>query len=56
MTNRINAGGLASGSTVWLAQYRSSCTYGGSYQMWQFTESGSIPGISGNVDMSAWKY
>ena len=56
MTNRINAGVLASGSTVWLAQYRSSCTYGGSYQMWQFTESGSIPGISGNVDMSAWKY
>ena len=56
MTNRINAGGLASGSTVWLAQYRSRCTYGGSYQMWQFTESGSIPGISGNVDMSAWKY
>ena len=56
MTNRINAGGLVSGSTVWLAQYRSSCTYGGSYQMWQFTESGSIPGISGNVDMSAWKY
>ena len=56
MNNRINAGGLVSGSTVWLAQYRSSCTYGGSYQMWQFTESGSIPGISGNVDMSAWKY
>ena len=56
MTNRINAGGLVSGSTVWLAQYRSSCTDGGSYQMWQFTESGSIPGISGNVDMSAWKY
>lgn len=56
MTNRINAGGLVAGSTVWLAQYRSSCTYGGSYQMWQFTESGSIPGISGNVDMSAWKY
>ena len=56
MTNRINAGGLVSGSTVWLAQYRRSCTYGGSYQMWQFTESGSIPGISGNVDMSAWKY
>ena len=31
MTNRINAGGLASGSTVWLAQYRSSCTYAVSY-------------------------
>lgn len=56
MTNRINAGGLVGGSTVWLAQYRSSCTYGGSYQMWQFTESGSISGISGNVDISAWKY
>ena len=56
MTNRINAGGLVAGSTVWLAQYRSSCTYGGSYQMWQFTDSGSIAGISGHVDMSAWKY
>lgn len=56
MTNKINAGSLVSGSNVWLAQYRSSCTYGGSYQMWQFTDSGSVSGITGHVDVSAWKH
>lgn len=26
------------------------------YQMWQYTSSGSVPGIEGNVDMNiAWK-
>ena len=56
MTNKINAGSLVSGSNVWLAQYRSSCTYGGSYQMWQFTDSGLVSGITGHVDVSAWKH
>lgn len=38
--------------TKWVAQYNSQCTYGGSYDMWQYTSAGSIPGISGNVDMN----
>ena len=38
--------------TKWVAQYNSQCTYSGSYDMWQYTSSGSVPGISGNVDMN----
>ncbi len=38
----------------WVAQYNSYCTYEGSYTMWQATSSGSVPGISGNVDINFW--
>ena len=38
----------------WVAQYNSVCTYGGTYSAWQYTSSGSVPGISGNVDMNWW--
>lgn len=36
----------------WVAQYASSCTYGGSYDMWQYASDGRINGISGNVDVN----
>lgn len=52
MLNWINAGDV--NCPVWLAQYYKECTYGGSYCMWQFTDGGSIDGISGSVDVSAW--
>lgn len=35
---------------VWLAHYTSKTDYKGSYTMWQYTSSGSVNGISGNVD------
>lgn len=38
--------------TKWVAQYNSQCTYSGFYDMWQYTSSGSVPGINGNVDMN----
>lgn len=38
----------------WVAQWSSSCTYNGEYTMWQYTSSGSVNGISGNVDMNIW--
>lgn len=37
---------------VWVAQYYTSCTYGGKYGMWQYTDSGVIEGINGYVDMN----
>ncbi len=37
---------------TWIAHYNTSCGYTGSYNMWQYTSTGSIAGISGNVDMS----
>ncbi len=35
----------------WVAQYNSSCTYPGSYAVWQYTSSGAVAGINGRVDM-----
>lgn len=36
--------------THWVAQYSKSCTYKGKYDMWQYTSSGKVDGIVGNVD------
>jgi len=36
----------------WVAQYNSVCTYKGKHDMWQYSSSGKINGISGNVDMN----
>lgn len=54
MNNRMYAGNIS--CNVWLAQYRSQCTYTGPFSMWQFTDKARVNGISGNVDMSVWKH
>ncbi|MCD8067778.1 MAG: hypothetical protein LUE87_02580, partial [Lachnospiraceae bacterium] len=41
---------------VWLAQYAAAPTYSGSFHMWQYSATGSIGGISGNVDLNLWYY
>ena len=37
---------------IWVAQYNTTCTYTGKYDIWQYTSTGSIPGIKGNVDLN----
>ena len=37
--------------TCWVAQYSDTNTYRGRYDMWQYTSSGKVNGINGNVDM-----
>ncbi len=37
--------------TIWVAQYASECTYTGRYDMWQYSSKGTVPGISGAVDL-----
>jgi GH25 family lysozyme M1 (1,4-beta-N-acetylmuramidase) len=44
---------------LWVANYKVSCpsipdTWGSAYRFWQYSESGSVPGISGDVDMNLW--
>lgn len=34
----------------WVAQYNDTCDYTGRYGMWQYTSSGRVNGINGNVD------
>ena len=36
----------------WVAEWGASCNYKGTYAMWQYSNTGSVPGISGNVDMN----
>lgn len=36
----------------WVAQYYTRCTYAGEKTMWQYTSSGKVNGINGNVDMN----
>lgn len=37
---------------IWVAQYNTECTYTGRYSIWQYSSKGSVPGISGNVDLN----
>lgn len=40
---------------VWVAQYNTTCTYGGKYNMWQYSSKAQIDGVSGNCDVSKLK-
>lgn len=39
---------------IWLANFGVATGYKGGYEYWQFSSRGSIPGISGNVDLDFW--
>lgn len=50
-TNYLNTSELT-GYSIWLAQYAASPTYTATrYDLWQYTNKGSISGISGDVDL-----
>ena len=51
LTGKIDASAL-SNYKIWLAQYAVTPTYTGKYDLWQYTESGRISGISGSVDLN----
>jgi GH25 family lysozyme M1 (1,4-beta-N-acetylmuramidase) len=51
LTKKIDTSQLGS-YKIWLAQYASAPTYTGRYEMWQYKDSGSVPGISGHVDLN----
>ena len=38
----------------WIAHWSSSCGYDGRYEAWQYSNSGSIRGINGRVDLNYW--
>ena len=50
-TNRLDMAQLSKW-TFWLAQYNDRVTYTGKYDMWQYSSSGSLPGIVGKVDLN----
>lgn len=52
LDNKIDDSQIPATSTVWVAQYGSKCTYKGRYTIWQYTSTGKVNGIKGNVDMN----
>lgn len=38
----------------WLAMYSSQMTYPHAVQMWQYTATGTVPGITGEADVNLW--
>lgn len=36
---------------LWVAEYASKCQYTGSYGMWQYSSTGTVSGVNGNVDL-----
>lgn len=51
LTNHLSPSSYG-GISIWVAQYNTQCTYRGRYDIWQYSSKGSIPGISGNVDLN----
>ena len=52
LTSYMNASALT-GYKIWLAQYAAAPTYSATrFDYWQYSSKGSIPGISGNVDLN----
>lgn len=49
--NQLNAAELAN-YDIWVAHYANVCGYKGRYHMWQYTSSGTVPGIKGKVDLN----
>lgn len=50
----LYASEISSKYPVWLAHYTTSTDYAGDYTFWQYTSSGKVAGITGNVDMNFW--
>ena len=50
--NYIDANKFDKDVSVWVAQYYKKCEYEGKYDIWQYSSSGEVSGISGRVDMN----
>ena len=51
LETQLNINELADSFYIWLAHYTNQTSYAGRYNMWQYTSSGTVSGISGYVDM-----
>ena len=51
LKNELNPNEFDKDISVWAAQYYKECQYTGKYDIWQYTSSGKVDGVSGNCDM-----
>lgn len=54
LENSVNDEEISALYPIWLAHYTDQTGYSGNYSFWQFTSSGNVSGISGNVDLDVW--
>ncbi len=54
LENDLNASQISKDYLIWLAHYTSQTDYNGNYNFWQYTSSGKVNGIVGNVDINYW--
>lgn len=52
LKNELNPNDFDKDISVWVAQYYKECQYEGDYDIWQYSSSGKVSGISGNCDMN----
>ena len=52
LNNHLDTSKFSSSTKIWLAQYAKEPTYSGRYEMWQYSSTGSISGVKGNVDLN----
>lgn len=54
LSTLINGTTLAQSYKIWLANYNTKSTYTGTYEFWQYSEKGTVDGITGVVDCNFW--
>lgn len=52
LTTRVDESKISSQYQIWLARYASKADYAGTYTYWQYSSTGKVNGITGNVDMN----
>lgn len=53
LNDQLNAKTITdAGYPIWLAHYTTNTDYAGTFDFWQYSSTGSVSGISGNVDMN----
>ncbi len=50
LSSTLDGAALAQRYKIWLANYTTQTTYANTYNYWQYSSTGSMAGISGNVD------
>ncbi|MGN0522570.1 MAG: glycoside hydrolase family 25 protein [Eubacterium sp.] len=55
MNKDIDMAGISTDTVIWVADYSESPSYGGDYDIWQYSKTGSCDGVgSSYVDLNYW--
>ncbi len=54
LTSNIDGAALSKDYVIWAAQYHKECEVKHDYDIWQYSSSGKVAGISGRADVDFW--